>query len=111
MVRLFFLFAVFASWPANAAELLIFTADWCGPCQLFKADIKTEPDILENYEWGYVDFENEKELSAVYSVTTVPTFLILENNAVIVRRVGYRGPEDLKSWLQNRKLKRFMFRR
>ena len=87
----------------EAAELLIFTAPWCGPCQALKDDLKADPSIVAGYEWGYVDFDTEKELVALYGVKTVPSFFILEGNQVVRQHTGYRGPKQLKSWLQENK--------
>lgn len=91
--------------PASveAAELLIFTASWCGPCQNLKADLKKDPSIVAGYEWGYIDFDAEKELVQLYGVKTVPSFFILEGNRVVRQQTGYRGPEQLKRWLRENK--------
>jgi thioredoxin-like negative regulator of GroEL len=86
----------------EAAELLIFTADWCGPCQQLKTDIAQNPEIMRDYEWGYVDFDAEKDLVRAYSVKTVPTFFILEGHNVVRQQSGYRGPGQLRRWLQSR---------
>lgn len=93
------LLLLLAAASVEAAELLIFTAPWCGPCQALKKDLSDDPSIVAGYEWGYVDLDKEKELAKVYDITTVPTFLILDDNKVVRRLVGYSGPEKLKSWL------------
>ncbi len=101
------LFLLAAAARAEAAELLIFTAEWCGPCQLLKADHAADPTLFDNYTWGYVDFDAEKELVQMYGVRTVPTFLILERNTVVRQQVGYQGPEKLKNWLKGTQPRRF----
>lgn len=100
-----------ASARVEAAELLIFTASWCGPCQTLKKDLAADPQILADHEWGFVDFDKEKELAKAYDVTSVPTFLILEDNKVVRRLVGYPGPEKLKKWLNGADVKSTLFRR
>lgn len=92
----------------EAAELLIFTADWCGPCRRVKKDIKDAPEIVTGYEWGYVDFDEEETLVKMYDVHEIPTFLILEGVEVRGRLTGYPGPETLKNWLKNRPNKQFV---
>lgn len=100
-----------ASASVEAAELLIFTASWCGPCQALKKDLAADPGILAGREWGYVDFDKEKELAKSYDVTSVPTFLILEDNKVVRRLVGYPGPEKLKKWLNGAAIRPTLLRR
>lgn len=88
----------------RSAELLIFSADWCGHCQTLKADVKTDPSIVEGYEWGYVDVEQEKELAREYSVKSLPTIIVIgTDNKEVKRQVGYKGPENLKKWLNDTK--------
>lgn len=91
--------------PASveAAELLIFTAAWCAPCQRLKEDLAATPEIVADYELGFVDFDREKELVRAYNVKTVPTFFILERGQVVRQQDGYRGPEQLKRWLRKNK--------
>ena len=103
------LFVAFAR--VEAAELLIFTASWCGPCQALKKDLAADPETLAGREWGYVDFDNEKELAKSYDVTGVPTFLILEDNKVVRRLVGYSGLEKLKKWLNGAAIRPTLLRR
>lgn len=87
-----------------ADELLIFSANWCGPCQALKADLKKDPSIVAGYEWGFIDVGTEKELTQRYKVTTVPTLIVLDkDNNEVKRQMGYMGPEKLKKWLNDTK--------
>lgn len=99
------LLLLWAPISVEAAELLIFTASWCGPCRQVKEDLKSDASIVEGYEWGYIDIDDEKELAKLHDIKSVPTFLILEGNTVVARQVGYHGPEKLKNWLQRNKTK------
>lgn len=111
MKSLLCLLLFFAAASAEAAELLIFTATWCAPCQALKKDIAADPKLLADYEWGYVDFDAEKEMARDYGIKTVPTFLILEDNKVVRRLVGYPGLEKFKKWLGGAEIKATLFRR
>ena len=105
------LLLLLASASVEATELLIFTASWCGPCQAFKKDLAADPGILAGREWGFVDLDTEKELAKAYDVTTVPTFLIIQDHKVVRRLAGYPGPEKLKKWLNGATMKPTLFRR
>lgn len=89
--------------PVSAAELLIFTAEWCGPCRAFKADYANDATIVGPFvdNTSVFDADKEKELAKLYSVTSVPTFLVLEHGKVLRKQAGYEGPAHLKKWLEN----------
>lgn len=90
-----------------ADELLIFSANWCGHCQTLKADLKKDPSLVDGYEWGYIDADQEKELAKRYSVKSLPTLIVLDkDNNEVKRQVGYKGPENLKKWLNDTKTSR-----
>lgn len=89
-------------------DLLIFTADWCGPCQTLKKDLEADPSIVAGYEWGYVNVDQEKEMARAYNIKTVPTIVVLdENNKEVKRQMGYQGPEQFKKWLKDTKAKAY----
>lgn len=94
------LLLLLAAANVEAAELLIFTADWCSACQQLKKDVDANPETFSNYLWGYIDFDEEPYLVKTYNVRTVPTFLILDDNKVVKSMTGYPGLEKLKNWLQ-----------
>lgn len=85
-------------------EVLIFSAKWCSHCQVLKADLAKQPEIMDGYEWGYVDADTEKELAKKYAVRSLPTIVVLDDtNTEVKRQVGYRGAEALKKWLNETK--------
>jgi len=56
------------------AELIIFSATWCGACQLIKNDI----DQIEasGVKVTRVDIDKQPELAAKYQVMSVPTMIL-----------------------------------
>lgn len=87
-----------------ADDLLIFSANWCGHCQVLKSDLKKDPNIVDGYEWGFVDADKEKEMAREYGVKSLPTIIVLDkDNKEVKRQVGYKGPEQLKKWLHDKK--------
>lgn len=95
-------------WPMTqrlmADDLLIFSANWCGHCQVLKADLKKDPSIVDGYTWGYVDADKEKEMAREYGVKSLPTIIVIgDDNKEVKRQVGYRGAEQLKKWLHDTK--------
>jgi len=73
-----------------------FYADWCGPC-------KTQDPILEELEDEYADVEFEKidvdsdqETANEYSVRSLPTLVIENDDGVVERFVGVTQRDDLE---------------
>lgn len=66
-------------------QVLYFTAPWCGPCKMFKPIVESvsgESGININY----INVDYDASLSEKYSVTSVPTIIILGPSGDIVYR-------------------------
>ena len=77
-----------------------FYADWCGPC-------KTQDPILEELEAEYGDVEFEKidvdadqETANEYSVRSLPTLVIENDDGIVERFVGVTQRDQLEDALQ-----------
>jgi thioredoxin 1 len=77
-----------------------FYADWCGPC-------KTQDPILEELEEEFADVEFEKidvdqdqETANEYSVRSLPTLVIENDDGVVERFVGVTQRDQLADALQ-----------
>ncbi|AEN06915.1 co-chaperone YbbN [Halolamina sp.] len=77
-----------------------FYADWCGPC-------KTQDPILEELEEAFGDVEFEKidvdqdqETANEYSVRSLPTLVIENDDGVIERFVGVTQRDQLEDALR-----------
>lgn len=67
-----------------------FTASWCGPCQASKPmidQIYADSAFLK-VEVVRVDLDSQQELARKYEITSVPTFLFIQNGQVIDRVSG-----------------------
>jgi thioredoxin 1 len=77
-----------------------FYADWCGPC-------KTQDPILDELEEEFADVEFEKidvdqdqETANEYSVRSLPTLVIENDDGVVERFVGVTQRDQLEDALQ-----------
>lgn len=80
--------------------LVVFTAGWCGSCQVLKADIRSSNEgVLDNHIVCYIDYDANKEMVKEYRVKRIPDCFILRKNREIKRKVGYDGWANFKQWL------------
>lgn len=88
--------------------LLAFTAEWCGPCQQFKADYMRDASLTAGYTVEIIDAEKAQEMAKDFGVVSYPTFIVvkvaaddkLNKNNVVKKQSGYTGPEKFKAWLK-----------
>ena len=94
--------AVAANDPRGGTKpiLLMFTADWCGPCQAFKAsvlrDSRVSAAINRSCRFEKVDLTSWKGQPAAvasrYGVDGVPTLILVNSRGHEIARYG--GPDD-----------------
>jgi thiol:disulfide interchange protein len=80
--------------------LMMFTADWCGPCQAFKAGVLADDRVVfrvvKAYKFEKVDltkWEGKNGATASkYGVNAIPTLMVVNSRGQEVAR--YRGPFD-----------------
>ncbi|MBL0134397.1 MAG: thiol reductase thioredoxin [Chitinophagaceae bacterium] len=58
--------------------IIDFYADWCGPCKMVAPVLEELSDEFEGDVFIYkIDTETEMELSAVFGIQSIPTFLFV----------------------------------
>ena len=80
--------------------LVMFTADWCGPCQSFKAAVLGHDEVVgrvhRSYGFEKVDLTHPGGPSGAaaetYGVRSIPTLMVLNSRRQEIAR--YRGPHD-----------------
>jgi thiol-disulfide isomerase/thioredoxin len=83
--------------------LWIFTADWCGACNILKQDIHNDLTLIENSIICYIDYDKRKDLTQEYKVKAIPDQILFHKNKEIKRRVGYnKNKTELKEWIKSK---------
>jgi thioredoxin 1 len=74
---------------------------WCGPCKMMAKTVFTQKSVGDFYNKNFVcikiDMEKGEgiELAKKFQVTAYPTFLFVDENGNVVKRVlGYQKAED-----------------
>lgn len=76
-----------------------FTADWCQPCK------KTRPIVEElNLEqttarFQIIDVDDNSDLVKIFTVQSVPTFVLFENGTEVKRIIGSQTREQLEEFI------------
>ena len=69
--------------------IIDFYADWCGPCKMVAPVLE---ELAKEYEGKLiiykVDTEAEMELSAVFGIQSIPTFLFIPNSGLPMMQPG-----------------------
>lgn len=82
-------------------KVLDFYADWCGPCKVMKPVFEElEEEYKGKVEFESIDVEQQGSLASKYQVMSIPTFVILEDEEEVDRRLGAMPKEAFKSWLE-----------
>jgi thioredoxin 1 len=77
-------------------HILYFTADWCNPCK------QTRPIVEElNHEqimakFFIIDVDAEIEMAQDFEVRSIPTFVLIKDNAEIYRVTGAQTRQQLE---------------
>ncbi len=65
-------------------SVIDFYADWCGPCKAFAPTFDRYASTLSTKVSFYkVNVDNNEDICTKYGIRAMPTFLFMENGAVV----------------------------
>ena len=68
--------------------LVDFWATWCPPCRMFGPVFEKASERHPDAVFGKVDTEAQPELAATFSITSIPTLMIIRDNIVLFAQPG-----------------------
>tara|TARA_R100000278_G_scaffold64039_1_gene51566 strand:+ start:511 stop:879 length:369 start_codon:yes stop_codon:yes gene_type:complete len=83
-------------------QLIIFSADWCGPCRAAKKAMKENvalKRIIDSYEVIQYNFDVAIPMRKKYNVDRVPTFIVVADGEEVRRQVGFSSVDKFKNFL------------
>ncbi len=79
--------------------LLDFYADWCGPCQMMSPVIHEIAEEYPDYIVGKVNVDKSPELAQMFSVVSIPMFVVIKEGKVVNQSVGYKQKDQLLDFM------------
>ena len=82
-------------------HILYFTADWCNPCK------RTRPIVDElnrdsgDVKFQIIDVDSELEMAKNFNVSSIPTFIVMENGSESHRVTGAQTKDQLEALMFN----------
>ncbi len=85
--------------PANV-RVLVFSAGWCQPCQVYKRIIAGLPPAARD-RIAIIDIDAFPALAADYGVTNIPASVVLRPGETGPIEAGVRSAQDLVRWIED----------
>ena len=71
-------------------------ATWCGPCKQMEPIFdQLSKDLDGKYKLVKINIDEDRELTAKYSVSSIPTFLFIKDGELIAKQSGSLSKETL----------------
>ena len=69
--------------------LVVFYADWCGPCKMMSPVLDQLSAELEGkIKIGKVNVDDDPELAGQFKVMSIPNFVLIKNGQVVDQVIG-----------------------
>jgi thioredoxin len=65
-----------------------FWAAWCGPCRMFAPIFEGASEKYEDITFAKVDTEAQPELAGSFSISSIPTLMIVRDKVVLFMQPG-----------------------
>jgi len=76
---------------------MYFSADWCGPCKVFKPIVQQVSQEL-GISVNYINVDYDASFTQKYSITSVPTIMITnDQEEVVYRKSGVMSRDQVIS--------------
>ncbi len=75
-------------------------ASWCGPCRMFAPVFEQASEKHPDVTFGKIDTEDQRDLSAVAGITSIPTLMAFRDGILVFRQPGALPAAALEQVIQ-----------
>ena len=79
--------------------LLDFWAGWCGPCRIVSPVVDEIAGEVKDKKVGKVNVDEQPELAAAFSVTSIPTLAVINGGKLIKASAGAKSKDAIMQML------------
>lgn len=79
--------------------LLDFWASWCGPCRMVSPIVDEIAEETPTVKVGKINVDEQGELANSFSVTSIPTLVVVKDGKIVNQAVGARPKDQILSML------------
>lgn len=83
--------------------ILYFTAEWCGPCKKTRPIVEDLNREKADARFYIIDVDIEMEMAQDFSVKSVPTFIVMNDNTEVHRTTGAKTRQQLEELINYEK--------
>lgn len=80
--------------------ILYFTADWCNPCKQTKPIVEELNREQIMAKFFIIDVDSDIEMAKDFEIRSVPTFVVMKDNAEIHRTTGAKTRQQLEELIR-----------
>ena len=80
-----------------------FTANWCQPCKKVRPIVEELNRETADVKFQIIDVDIENDLVKTFQITSVPTFILFEDEEQINRITGAQTKEKLNEFINYKK--------
>lgn len=82
-------------------KLVLFSAEWCGPCKIIKPTLEElENDLEDGLKILRADVSEAEENTKKFGIRNIPTCVLIKGGEEVGRFSGVKNLQQIKDFLQ-----------